>query len=232
MHDINDPRNIIDSRIATSNETLGKQCGTCLRLLAYSFFEQDSSRRDGRRDRCVDCESQPWLSTSEHLSRMEEMNFNSEAVKKQRFRHQLDYMDDESRKGRRLHSSEFINKLYKMIGRDKLFITDGNFIGDVSLYKISGVRRPDFDGPRGDFKYTMYLSLGWMDEFGLYEFDKRAVPIREKGRSWRTVLLRSIKSGLATEDQVDWEFGKASGIGSTVYLRTLYEHRNKMLSQS
>lgn len=228
MHDTADVRNIIDSRIATSNEIEGQECSTCRRLLAWHFYRKDSSWKNGRRPQCIDCEDQPWLSSSEHLSRMSEMNFNSEGTKKQRFRFQLDYMDDEPRTGWPMHSSDFIRKLRCVVPRDKIFLTDGNFLGDIAIYKISGVRRSDYDGPRGDFKYLFYLPIGWMKEFSTYQFDNRAIPVREKERGWRTVLLKLIRGKVLTEDQANWEFGKASGIGSTVYNRSLYEYRNQV----
>jgi hypothetical protein len=164
---------------------------------------------------------------SEHTHRLKEMNFNSHAVRKQRFANQLDYMDDEARDVNRMHSSEFIRRLYNIISSEKLFLTDGNFIGDISVYRISGVPRPDFEGPRSDFKYLWYIPKGWMPEFSLYEFDERAVPIRESKRGWRTPLLRMAKLGLITQDQINWEFGYAEGEGSTVYQREMKALRDR-----
>lgn len=228
MHDLLNPVNQVDPHVVESKELVGKTCASCQRVLAYEFFEKDSSKLDGRRIQCIDCEAQPRLSTSEHVSRLNEMNFNSDAVKKQRWGHQLDYMNSDARVGNKMHSSEFILKLRNVLGLDKLFLTDGRFLGDIAAYQISGVRRSDFDGPRGDFKYLFYLPTGWLPEYSIYEFDSRAAPVREHRRGWRTPLLRFIKKGLITEDQTNWEFGTAEGIASTVYKRELYQHRNKI----
>lgn len=229
MHNVSDPINVVDPYVVESKEVVGKECSGCRRVLSYSFFDRDTTYHDGRKPLCVDCEAVPRLSTSEHTARLDEMNFNSEAVKRQRFDNQLDYMNDEARYGKQMHSSEFISRLYRIISPEKLYLTDGNFIGDIAVYQISGVKRPDFDGPRNDFKYQFYMPLGLMPECSIYEFDHRAIPVREHKRGWRTVLLKLIKSKLISESDVDWEFGKPNGLGTVVYQRELQKFRNKEL---
>src|SRR6266704_4888869 len=121
MHDFNDVRNSIDNRVATSPDLLGKECVTCLRILSYHFFKRDSSYRDGCRDQCDQCASAPRMSTEEHTLRLREASFSSHAVRKQRWDNQDDYMNDEARFGKRMHSSEFLSKLRSIIGYDKIF---------------------------------------------------------------------------------------------------------------
>lgn len=222
MHDLQNPANSIDHRVATSPDLLGKECVTCLRILAFSYFNRDSSYRDGHRDRCFECETAPKLSTAEHTSRMKEMNLY--AADKYRWKNQEDYENDEARFGNRKHSSEFLNRLRVLIGPDRLFLTDGRFLNDIAVFQISGQPRPDFNG--NTYRYLWYLPTGWMPEYSIYEFDERWVPVREKQRGWRTPLLRLIKQGLLTEDQVEWEFGPALGEASTVYKRELWQYRN------
>jgi hypothetical protein len=130
-----------------------------------------------------------------------------------------------------MHSSEFLYRLRTLIGTNKLFFTDGNFLGDIAVYQVSGVPRPDFDGVPPTFKYMWYIPIGWMPEFSVYEFDERWIPVREPIRGWRTPLLRLIKNGLLTESEVDWEFGPALGEASTVYKRDLYKYRNRSNKQ-
>ncbi len=194
--------------------------------MPFIYFKKDTSYRDGRRDQCEDCVAAPRLSTEEHTYRLREDNLSSEAVKKQRWANQLDYMNDEARLGKRMHSSEFLLRLRKLIGWDKIFLTDGNFLGDIAVYRISGVPRPDFDGSPATFKYLWYLPTGWMTEYSVYEFNERLIPVREIQRGWRTPLLRLIKQDLLTENQVNWEFGTAEGEASVVYRRELYKKRN------
>jgi hypothetical protein len=225
MHDLENPANTLDSRIATSPELLGKECVTCLRILAYNYFNRDSSYRDGHRDRCYECENAPKLPTAEHTAQLKEMNLY--AAGKYRWKNQEDYENEEARKISWMHSSEFLHRLRQIIGCDKIWFTDGRFLNDIAIFRISGVSRPDFDGPRHDFKYMWYLPVGWMPEFSIYEFDERWIPVRESKRGWRTPLLRLIKSGILTEEQVEWEFGPALGEASTVYKRDLFNHRNR-----
>ena len=224
MHDLSNPINIVDPKVAYSSEIMGKECATCLRLLPYSFYLKNSSYRDGHIDQCDMCRQQPKLSTLEHTARLKEMNFNSYAVKKQRWENQSDYMNDESRDGKRMHSSEFIRRIRHLIG-EKLFLTDGRFLGDISVYQISGVPRPDWPGGPISFKYLWYIPIGWMPEYSIYEFDERWIPVRERERGWRTPLLRLIKAGLLSEEKVQDSFGHAEGEGSTVYKRQLWQHR-------
>lgn len=224
MHDIDSSYNQIDQNIVESQDLLGKECCCCMRILAYHFFRRDSSYRDGFRDRCQMCESSPRMSTVEHTARLREMNLSSHAVRKQRWKHQLDYMDDAARVGKQMNSSEFLLRLSKLIGTDRLYIRDGNYLNDVAVFLVAGKKRSDWDSK--SFKYLWYIPLGLMPEFSIYEFDNRAVPLRERKRGWRTPLLRLIKSKLITEDQSNREFGEALGPASTVWNRELFKFRN------
>lgn len=223
MHNISDPKNFIDKELAESPMLLGKECLTCRRALRYFNFRSDSSNRDGRRDRCIDCEDTPALSTSEHIDRLNELNFSSEAVKKQRWSHQGEYMNDEARMGHWMDGNEFLRRL-NWISKD-LITVPGNFKGDLSMYKIYGRPQPDLDNKT--YKYLMYIPIDYtMPEASLIEFDNMLIPVREKKRGWRTPLLRLIKSKTITEQDCEWAFGKPTPGADSVWNRELYQWRN------
>jgi hypothetical protein len=223
MHNLEDPVNILDPKVAFSHELIGKECVTCLRILPYSFFLKDSSYRDGRVDRCDMCRTAPKMSYAEHTARLKEQNYSSEAVKKQRFANQEDYENHLARQGKWMHSGEFVLRIKKLV--PCLFIRDGNFIGDLAVYRI-------YPGPQSDledrnFQYLFFIPTGWMPECSLIEFDDRDIPIREKKRGWRTPLLRLIKAGLLTEADCEEEFGKPTPGADAVWNRELWQYRNR-----
>jgi hypothetical protein len=221
MHDTQDVRNSIDRELAESPELLGKECVCCIRALRYNHFRKDSSFRDGRSDRCTECESAPALSTREHVDALNEKNFI--AAGRQRWAHQLDYMNDEARMGHWMDHVELVRRL-DWICKDLLFIP-GNFKGDLSLYKIYGRKQPELDNR--DFSYLMYVPTDYtMPEASLIEFNNMLVPVREKKRGWRTVLLRLIKSRIITEDDCKWAFGEPTPGADIVWSRELWQWRN------
>lgn len=199
-----------------------KECLSCGRVRPYGQFRRDSSYREGVRDQCYECETSPRLSTEEHTYRLSEMNYS--AARSQRWgKEQLDFIDEKARKGRYRHHSEIIRFLQNNV-RD-LYFMPGNFLGDISIFRTYGRPQPKLDGRT--FEYLFYIPEGYLPEHSLIEFDHRDVPIREKERGWRTPLLRFIKLGLLTEQQVEDEFGGAYGPGAVNWHRQLYQHRNK-----
>jgi len=224
MHDVNSDDNILDHDLAFSPVLLGKECVCCGSAKLYGKFRRDTSYRDGYRDRCLACESAPRLSTSEHTSRLREMNNNSYAVQAQRWAHQDDYRNDAARVGRPMRSADFVNILQRLI--PTLYITDGRIEGDLAVFQTYGQPQPDLDG--NTFRYLFYMPKGTLPEFSLYLFDEeRDIPIKEKLRGWRTVLLRLIKCGLISEEKVEAVFGPAAGEAAAVYNRTLWQYRNQ-----
>jgi hypothetical protein len=203
----------------------GKECLSCGNIRNMGEFRRDSSYKEGVRDQCLVCESAPRLSTSEHTHRLREANYNSYAVKQQRWQNQEDWMqDDECRAGRWRHSSEIYSFLKEASG-GKLYFMDGRIADDISIFRTYGVPQPHLEGRT--FEYTMYMPQGMMPEFSFIEYGPQDQPIKESKRGWRTVLLRMIKSGIITEKQVNEKFGEAAGLGSVPYNRQLWQHRNK-----
>lgn len=205
----------------SNHKVYEKECAGCMRIQPFGCFRRDSSYREGVRDLCLTCESAPRMSTEEHLASQREKNYR--AAQGQRWQNQSDYENEEARWGRVMSSSDLLGKIFKLIPHD-LFITDGRIGDDLALYQVYGKPQPDLDNRT--FRYLFYIPQGRLPEFSQYEFDHRDVPIKEKRRGWRTVLLRLIKTGLVTEQAVEEEFGPALGEAATVWRRTLWKHRN------
>src|SRR5208282_3127459 len=157
-----------------------KECAGCMRIQPFGCFRRDSSYKEGVRDLCLNCESSPRLSTTEHLESQREKNYR--AASNQRWDNQLDYENEEARWGRVMSSSDLISKIIRLIPND-LFLTDGRIGDDIALYRVYGKPQPDLDGRT--FRYLFYIPQGRLPEFSQYEFDHRDVPIKEKRRGWR-----------------------------------------------
>lgn len=215
---------VIDRAVMDSPQLLGKECCVCRAVLEYKFFARDSSCRDGRRDICDGCANATRLSIAEHTARLREDNFNSEGTKAQRWAHQDDYRNSESRLGRPMLSGDFLRILKKMVPR--LFFMDGNCVGDVAIFETDGHPHTEWGGH--DFRYLGYCPTGVLPEFSQYQFDElRDIPIQESRRGWRTPLLRLIESGLITEEMCDAVFGRPDGPASSVWYRHLKSFRNR-----
>ena len=218
MHNLSDPKNTLDRNIIESSELLGRECATCQKILPLNYFKADHTYRDGRYERCTECESTPWLSIDENTSRLREMNYNSEALKRQRPPWIESMKCDIGRVGRVMDSLAFLNKLKTLV--PDLYWLSGNFAGDFSVYlrdsrEESGLR------------YLWYVPQGVIPEYSLHEFDDRDVPIKEKMRGWRTPLLRCILADMITEAQANDTFGPpADGLASQVYRARLWAKRN------
>jgi hypothetical protein len=226
MHDLEDPANIVSQEVVESSDLLGKECIGCLRILGYEFFDRDSSYRDGRKDLCTLCAHSPRLSIEEHTARLRESNNSSYTVRAQRWEHQDEIRDERAAWGRFLSSSDLIKRLRQLI--PSLYVTEGRIAGDLAIFQTAASPRPDWSDR--NFRYLFYCPTGILPEYSLYEFESaRDVPVREKLRGWRTVLLRLIKSGLISEKQCDESFGEPSGGPRRArWRRQLYEYRNQV----
>ncbi len=213
MHEVHDEYSQLDHDLAFSRELLGKECQACKRALRYVFFDKDSSSRDGYANICPRCKNTPRLSARENLSRMQEANFASEAVKVQRRENELEYFERDA-KGRSLTHSDFIHKLRKFLGA-KLIVAPAYFLDELSLYVEDGKHE---NGAR----YIGYIQVGIMNEFSEYKYDKMGVPIDEHRRGYRGILLKLIMEKYATEQQCEKVFGPCD---EAVWCRTLFNWR-------
>lgn len=224
MNDYTQEVSQIDRKVVESPDLLGRECAGCGRILAFGFYRKDTSYKDGHVPLCISCEAVPKLSLTEHTARVREMNRNSGAVKAQRWEDQnaLELKNDSARQGAPMHHSELFARLQKYV--PGLYVTDGRIIGNLAIYQIAGGPVKEWDNK--DFRYLFYSEEGVMPEFSQYEMNPDTdVPVREKKRGWRTVLLRCIKMGLLTEEQSNKEFGAATGPASTLWYKTLWQTR-------
>ena len=200
-----------------------KDCLTCGLNKELIHFKRDASYRDSHRDMCWECENAPKLSTLEHVHRLRERNENSEGVKRQRWVDPNDYRNETSRMGHRLYHAQFLGRLFKIA--KNLYVTEGRVENCLALYQVGGVKRPDWNNQT--FRYLMYVPTGWLYEYSTIEFGDYDIPIREKERGWRTILLRLIKSGIVSAKDVDEEFGEASGPASINYRKQVWQYLNR-----
>jgi hypothetical protein len=132
--------------------------------------------------------------------------------------------DDAARMGRPMRHTDFLSILQKLV--PGLYVTQGRIKDCLALFRV-------YPGPQSQlggmsFKYLGYADTGILPEFSQWEFDQKIdVPLREKKRGWRSVLLSLIKNGMLTEDVVNQVFGVAQGPASLRYRRLLWEWRNQ-----
>jgi hypothetical protein len=217
----------LDLEKDASSEIYGKECAGCHAALDFIHFRRDSSYRDGHTALCYDCEAEPKLSTGEHVARLEELNYNSEATKAQRWDHQDELLDSEARIGRPMKHSDFFAVLKRLV--PNLYIVPGRIQGHLAVYQTAACPQPQWNNR--DFRYLFYAEEGLMPEFSQYEVGERDIVKRESKRGWRTVLLRLIKMGLLTEPICNKVFGAAEGHSSERYRRELWKYRNRMVAQ-
>ena len=216
----------LDLTKAASPEIYGKTCGSCFADLDWIHFRKTSSSRDGHSAQCFDCESSPRLSTSEHTSRLKEKNFNSEAMKRQRWENQDELKDDRSRVGRPMRHTDFLSIVKKLV--PDLYVTDGRVQGWLAIFKTYPCPQNRLDGR--DFEYLFACESGILQEFSSYQFDPVTdIPIKESKRGWRTVLLRLIKAGLLSEDVSNKVFGRPEGMPANRWHSELRKYRNRTI---
>ena len=216
---------VIDYEAGSDPDLKGQECVGCHRLLVYSFYDRNSSYKSGYDPMCPLCKSAPKMSIKEHTQRLQELNYSSEATRRQR--HPDTEFLIEDRPGRALECSLFLQKLLHIY--PSLYVTQGGVtvngaIVDLALYATSGVARPEFGG--NSFKYMGYVTLGVMPEYSVYEFNERAVLLRATQIGWRSVLLRFVEGNILTEEQCLKEFGPPSGGVNSIWYKKLNQHRN------
>lgn len=155
----------------------------------------------------------------EELAMRKEMNDAS--VNEYKWATEEEYADIQARIGRILHHSEFISRLRKIGVRcwfsehphlDKLtFLVQRN--ADVML-------KPEV---------LCFAQRGYAPEFTVMGFDDHGVPLAERYRGWRTVLLRLIMSKLVTEERAHKEFGRVERRCGDRYNSVLHGLRNTVI---
>lgn len=139
-------------------------------------------------------------------------------AKEYQWLHPSEYADEGPRKGRIMHSS----KLLSLLRKCKLccWYRKHPQPGKITLVIQRG-------GGQVEPEVGCWAQSGYMPEYTVMGFDDHGVPLAEKYRGWRTVLLQLVLKGMLREKQVDKIFGKAKGPVSARYNMTMQSFRNQ-----
>ncbi len=164
-------------------------------------------------------------SNIEELCRQKEMS--KEMVKEYKFYNQDELTrDDATRKGRTLHCLEFLKQL-ETIRPAYLSANIQKGLTGLAVYHPKDVVGEDGVARRVDWHYVCGVQVGYMYEYSVLYVDDKGLPLNEKWRGWRTVLLRLIQLGHVTEEQALRVFGEPTPAGAKRYLEQLYFWRNR-----
>ena len=162
----------------------------------------------------------------EELCRQKELTRNS--VKEYKFYRQDELTTEEGKKGRVMHCLEFLKILEKV---RPAYMSANIRKGLTGLAVYHPVDESDAETgqmKRVDWHYVCAVQVGFMWEYSVLHVDPRTgLPLNEKWRGWRTVLLRLIQQGHLTEQQALELFGPALGAPARRYNEQLYYWRNR-----
>jgi hypothetical protein len=155
----------------------------------------------------------------EEVMRQNELSTNS--VKEYRFFRQFEdgLTDEKSRQGRLIFCLDFVDMLNTIV---PCYLSGMVNKGLSGLY----VFMPDVKG--GHWHYVCAAQASMMNEYSVIHLDSHGLPLNEKKRGWRTVLLRLIQGSFITEEDADRVFGEpTSGPVSRRHREQLYYFRNR-----
>jgi len=155
----------------------------------------------------------------EELIRQKELS--KDFVKEYKMYRQDELRDTPERVGRIMHCLEFL-RLLETIRPAYLSAHVHRGLTGLAVYHPK-----DIDGKRVNWHYVCSVQVGFMHEYSSLWFDSRDLPLNEKWRGWRTVLLRLIQLGHITEEQALEVFGQPSAGGARRYNEQLYFWRNR-----
>ena len=194
--------------------------------IAHPFFRQtgldisgepdDADKRSlaeveafARSDRYVN----PTQQTTEKYQQMHEEN--TAAVRAFRWEMQDELAREGGRIGQIVSENEFLNRLQRICTAKYNDWTARGMRG-LSVWKD------------GRWQYVCAVQCGYMPEYSVMTFDEHDLPLAEKYRGWRTVLLRLITQGFASEARVDGVFGAPPvNAISRRYREQLWRYRNR-----
>lgn len=159
----------------------------------------------------------------EQVCRQKEMS--TEMVKEYRFYKQEELTDTPERVGKIMDCFEFQKKLATIIPCYLSAVVRKGLSG-LAVYKPKEYVE-DGQVKVREWHYVCGVQVGLMHEYSSMWFDRHNLPLNEKWRGWRTVLLRLIQLGFITEQQADKVFGPAEGVASRRYREQLYCFRNR-----
>ena len=133
--------------------------------------------------------------TKEELARLHEANEGTS--KEYQWIKPEEYKDHAARIGRVMSHEDFINILRKC-NVACWYVQHPHPDKATLLFSKNG-------GPR---EVVGWVQLGQMPELSIMSFDKYGVPLAEKRRGWRTVLLQILLKGIISEEKADKIFGR------------------------
>lgn len=157
-----------------------------------------------------------------------EKEISDEMAEQYQIEDQEDLLNEAARKVNPMSTDAFVYKL-RSNGIKCFTVYNGDLLppghplrATVALWCIPPKRT-------GAARYICYLQIPAMYEWSVLRVDRHNIPIGEKFRGWRTVLMELIKKEILTEYQAHQIFGYPSG--NRVfrrYRRSLWEFRNGM----
>jgi len=155
----------------------------------------------------------------EELHRQKEIN--REVSKEYQFLKPEEYENEDARKGKILHSSELIT-IFRTKCNLKCWYREHPQPDKLALI----VQKDNEESEVG-----CWVQKGYMWEYSYVIFDDHDLPLQERNRGWRTVLLQLIIKGYLTKDLVEKVFGFATGPASKRYNTILYGFQKRTIKE-
>ncbi|MGH7747788.1 MAG: hypothetical protein ACREQ5_23965 [Candidatus Dormibacteria bacterium] len=152
---------------------------------------------------------------------MRQNELSTQSVKEYRFFRQAEdqLTDEKQRRGELMFCLNFVEKLNEIL---PAYLSSKVILGLSGLY----VMTPDVKG--GHWHYCCGVQASMMNEYSIIHVDSHGLPLNEKKRGWRTVLLRLITNSFISEEDAHRVFGEpTSGPISRRYREQLYWFRNR-----
>ena len=121
---------------------------------------------------------------------------NDELAKQYQWLRPEDYENFEARIGRIINHAELINKLRK--AGLKCWYVEHPHPDKLTLL----VQKKEYLG----LEVGCWVTYGYMPELSIMRFDEHGVPINEKYRGYRTVLMQLLLHGMITEEKINKYF--------------------------
>jgi hypothetical protein len=155
----------------------------------------------------------PTQETTERFQQMREMN--TDAVREYRWEKQDELARESERIGRIVTENNFLSQLQRVAtAKYNDWATRG--MRGLSVWKDDR------------WQYVCAVQCGYMPEYSVMTFDEHGLPLAEKYRGWRTVLLRLVTQGFVSEERVHQVFGAPpSNAASRRYREHLWRYRNR-----
>ena len=121
-----------------------------------------------------------------------------------------------------IHHSDLIRRVQKL--NPQIYVQPVSYLPYNTDILVTNLA---FRAPiRGVDTYLSAFGQGWIREFSIILVDEQDLPCEEV-RGWRTVLLRLLKHGALTWEQVRKEFGDSEGMNSERWRRETWIYRRE-----